>query len=89
MYAVGIRDLFVDYLCFPPVVEGIFWNGFCQNQAENWSNKMSNSLLDDCLVTFIERCILDDVDEDDVIKTSMAIIKRHRPKSSVIILFGI
>ncbi|RLM80141.1 uncharacterized protein C2845_PM12G08020 [Panicum miliaceum] len=31
-------------------------------------NKISDSLLDDCLVTFIERDILEDVDEDDVVK---------------------
>ena len=42
-------------------------------------NKMSDSLLDDCLVTFIERDILEDVEEDDVINTFMAIRKR-RPK---------
>ena len=43
-------------------------------------NKMSDSLLDDCLVAFIERDILEDVDEDDVVKTFMAIRKR-RPKN--------
>ena len=45
-------------------------------------NKMSDSLLDDCLVTFIERDILEDVDEDGVVKTFMAIRKRRpdRPK---------
>ena len=42
-------------------------------------NKMTDNLLDDCLVTFIERDILDEVDEDDVIKTFMPIRKR-RPK---------
>ena len=42
-------------------------------------NKMTDNLLDDCLVTFIERDILDEVDEDDVIKTFMSIRKR-RPK---------
>jgi len=42
-------------------------------------NKMTNNLLDDCLVTFIERDILDEVDEDDIIKTFMSIRKR-RPK---------
>jgi len=36
-------------------------------------NKMSDSLLDDCLVTFIERDILEDVYEDGVVKTFMAI----------------
>ena len=48
---------------------------------------MTGSLLDDCLVTFIERDILDEVDKDDVIKTFMSIRKR-RPKRSVVILFG-
>jgi hypothetical protein len=42
-------------------------------------NKMTDTLFDDCLVTFIERDILDEVDEDDVIKTFMSIRKR-RPK---------
>ena len=42
-------------------------------------NKMSDTLLDDCLVTFMERDILKDVDEDDVIKTFMA-IRNRRPK---------
>ena len=40
---------------------------------------MSDTLLDDCLVTFMERDILKDVDEDDVIKTFMA-IRNRRPK---------
>ena len=42
-------------------------------------NKMSDTLLDDCLVTFMERDILKDVDEDDVIKTFMA-IRNRRPQ---------
>ena len=42
-------------------------------------NKMSDTLLDDCLVTFMERDILKDVDEDDVIKTFMA-IRNCRPQ---------
>jgi hypothetical protein len=42
-------------------------------------NKMTDTLFDDCLVTFIERDILDEVDEDDIIKTFMSIRKR-RPK---------
>ena len=42
-------------------------------------NKMSDSLLDDCLVTFIERDILEDVYEDGVVKTFMA-IRNYRPK---------
>ena len=40
---------------------------------------MTDNLLDDCLVTFIERDILDEIDEDDVIKTFMS-IKKRRPK---------
>ena len=39
-------------------------------------NKMRDSLLDDCVVTFIERVILFEVDEDDIIKTFMSIRKR-------------
>jgi len=50
-------------------------------------NKMSDTLLDDCLVTFMERDILKDVDEDDVIKTFMAIRNRRPKKNSVVILF--
>ena len=44
---------------------------------------MSDTLLDDCLVTFMERDILKDVDEDDVIKTFMA-IRNRRPKKIVL-----
>ena len=36
-------------------------------------NKMGDSLLDDCLVTFIERDIFFKVDEDDIIKTFMSL----------------
>ncbi|XP_072147449.1 uncharacterized protein [Setaria viridis] len=43
-------------------------------------NKMTDNLLDDCLVTFIEKDILDEVDEDDVIKTFMSIRKRRPQK---------
>jgi hypothetical protein len=39
-------------------------------------NKMGDSLLDDCLVTFIERDIFFEVDEDDIIKTFMSLRKR-------------
>jgi hypothetical protein len=39
-------------------------------------NKMGDSLLDDCLVTFIERDIFFEVDEDDIIKTFMSFRKR-------------
>ena len=51
-------------------------------------NKMSDSLLDDCLVAFIERDILEDVDEDDVVKTFIA-IRIVGLKNSVVILFAI
>ena len=46
-------------------------------------NKMSDTLLDDCLVTFMERDILKDVNEDDVIKTFMA-IRNRTPKKIVL-----
>ena len=36
-------------------------------------NKMEDSLLDDCLVTFTERDIFFEVDEDDIIKTFMSL----------------
>ena len=49
---------------------------------------MSDSLLDDCLVAFIERDILEDVDEDDVVKTFIA-IRIVGLKNSVVILFVI
>jgi hypothetical protein len=39
-------------------------------------NKMGDSLLDDCLVTFIEQDIFFEVDEDDIIKTFMSLQKR-------------
>jgi hypothetical protein len=35
------------------------------------------SLLNDCLVTFIERDIFFKVDEDDIVKTSMSLRKRR------------
>jgi hypothetical protein len=40
-------------------------------------NKMRDSLLDDCLITFIERDIFFEVDEDDIIKTFMSLRKRR------------
>jgi hypothetical protein len=47
---------------------------FTINLVETKSrNKMNDSLLDDCLGSFIERDILDEVDEDDISKTFMAI----------------
>jgi len=44
-------------------------------------NKMGDSVLEDCLVTFIEREFFFEVDEDDIIKTFMSLRKR-RIKSS-------
>jgi hypothetical protein len=41
-------------------------------------NRMSDSLLDDCLLTFIERDIFLTVKEDDIIDTFIA-IRRRRP----------
>ena len=41
-------------------------------------NKMGDSLLDDCLVTFIERDVFFKIDEDDIIKNFM-VIRRRRP----------
>jgi hypothetical protein len=41
-------------------------------------NKLGDSLLDDCLVTFIERDIFLEVDEDDIIKTFMS-FRKHKP----------
>ena len=41
-------------------------------------NKMGDSLLDDCLVTFIEQETFSKVDEDDIIETFMA-MKRRKP----------
>jgi hypothetical protein len=43
-------------------------------------NKMRDSLLDDCLVIFIERDIFFEVDEDDIIKTIMS-LQKHRKNS--------
>ena len=38
-------------------------------------NKMGDSVLDDCLVTFIEQDILFEVNEDDIIKIFMSLRK--------------
>jgi hypothetical protein len=43
-------------------------------------NKMGDSLLDDCLVTFIERDLFFKVDEDDIIETFIAFRKRRPNK---------
>ena len=40
-------------------------------------NKMGDSLLDDCLVTFIDRDIFFEVDEDNIINTFMSLQKRR------------
>jgi hypothetical protein len=40
-------------------------------------NKLDDSVLDDCLVTFIERDIIFQVDEDDIIETFMSLRKRR------------
>ena len=40
-------------------------------------NKIGDSLLDDCLVTFIERDIFFEVDEDDIINIFMSLRKRR------------
>ena len=52
-------------------------------------NKMNDSLLDDCLDTFIERDILENMDENDAGKTFIAIRKHIDLKNSVVILFVI
>ena len=43
-------------------------------------NKLGDALLDDCLVTFIERDIFFEVDENDIIKTFMSIRNRRPDK---------
>lgn len=40
-------------------------------------NKMCDNLLDDCLVTYIERDIFFEVNEEDIIETFMALRKRR------------
>lgn len=39
--------------------------------------KLGDSVLDNCLVTFIERDIFFGVDEDDIIETFMSLRKRR------------
>ena len=41
-------------------------------------NKMGDGLLDDCLVTYIERDTFSKVDEDEIIETFMA-MRRRKP----------
>jgi hypothetical protein len=43
-------------------------------------NKMGDSLLDDCLVTYIEREAFSKVEEDDIIETFMAMTRRRPDK---------
>jgi hypothetical protein len=43
-------------------------------------NKMCDKLLDDCLVTYIERDIFFEVNEEDIIETSMVLRKRRLDK---------
>lgn len=43
-------------------------------------NKMGDSLLDDCLVTYIERDAFSKVSEDDIIKTFMVMRRRYPDK---------
>jgi hypothetical protein len=50
-------------------------------------NKMCDSLLDDCLVTYIERDIFFEVNEEDIIETFMALRKRRGQISSIIAIF--
>ena len=40
-------------------------------------NKLGDTILDDCLLTFIERDIFFQVDEDDIIETFMSLKKRR------------
>ena len=49
------------------------------NLVETKSRNKMISLLDDCLVSFIERDIFYEVDEDDIIKTFIA-IRKSTPK---------
>jgi hypothetical protein len=46
----------------------------------NLRNKMRDSLLDDCPITYIERDIFFEVDEEDIIETFMALRKRRPNK---------
>jgi hypothetical protein len=41
-------------------------------------NKMCGTFLDDCLVTYIERDIFFEVNEEDIIETFM-VLRKHRP----------
>jgi len=40
-------------------------------------NKLGDCVLDDCLVTFIERDIFFEFDKDDIIETFMSLRKRR------------
>ncbi|WVZ64065.1 hypothetical protein U9M48_013635 [Paspalum notatum var. saurae] len=65
----------------PPVVTASVERAFSAMKLikNKLRNKMGDDLLDDCLVTYIERDIFDELDEDDIMKTFMTIRKR-RPK---------
>ena len=55
------------------VERAFFAMSFVNNKLRN---KMGDSLLDDCLVTYIERDASSDVNEDDIIDIFMAMQKR-------------
>jgi hypothetical protein len=44
-------------------------------------NKMGDSLLDDCLITFIERDTFVKIEDDDIIETFMTMRKRYPKKN--------
>ena len=56
-------------------VEIFFAMTFINNK---FRNKMGDSILDDCLVTFIKRDIFLQLSEEEIINTFMA-IRRRRP----------
>ena len=51
------------------------------NLSTKLRNKMGDSLLDDCLVTYIERDIFFEVDEDEIKETFMSLRRRKPDKS--------
>jgi hypothetical protein len=44
-------------------------------------DKMTDSLLDDCLVTFIDRDTFVKINDDDIIETFMSMRKRYPEKN--------
>jgi hypothetical protein len=50
---------------------------FVKIKLRNKMRDSRDSLLDDCLVTFIERDIFFEVNEDDIINTFMSLRKRR------------